>query len=98
MHIKEVCKRLGLTKVRCERCGKVHDASPLIKALFEEIVLQCKEGSRIVIDGFGTFEAQTKKGRLHKTPLMKGGEVFYEDRKWLSFKQSTIVKKAMKKG
>ena len=98
MRIKEICERIGLTSVRCERCGKVHDATPLIKALFGEIVEQCRDGKKVVIDGFGNFEAQIKKGRLQKTPIMKGGEILYDDRKWLSFRQSSGVKQIMKKG
>ena len=98
MRIKEVCERIGLTKVRCERCGKTHNALPLIRALFLEIIMQCKDGNKVLIDGFGVFGAQIKKGRLHKTPLMKGGEIYYADRKYLKFRQSTNVKRIMKKG
>lgn len=98
MWIKELCELIGLTSIRCERCGKKHNALPLVRALFEEIVMVCKDGEQLNIDHFGIFQAQVKKGRLHKTSLMKGGEVRYPDAKWLSFRQSKSVKRLMKEG
>ena len=96
MRIKELCELIGVTKIRCERCGKQHDAMPLVREMFRQIVLLCKEGNKICIDGFGIFESQIKRGRVHKTPLVKGGEITYPDRRYLSFKQSKIAKKMMR--
>ena len=62
-------------------------ATEAINKIFEEIVLALKDGQKVVITGFGSFNlltTKTKKGRNPKT----GEAIIIAPKKKIKFKQS----------
>ena len=62
-------------------------ATEAVNKMFEEIVLALKDGQKVVITGFGSFNlftTKTKKGRNPKT----GEAVIVAPKKKIKFKQS----------
>jgi len=62
-------------------------ATEAVNKMFEEIVLSLKDGQKVVITGFGSFNlitTKTKKGRNPKT----GEAVIVAPKKKIKFKQS----------
>lgn len=62
-------------------------ATEAVNKMFEEIILALKDGQKVVITGFGSFNlltTKTKKGRNPKT----GEAVIVAPKKKIKFKQS----------
>ena len=62
-------------------------ATEAVNKIFEEIVLALKDGQKVVITGFGSFNlltTKTKKGRNPKT----GEAIIVAPKKKIKFKQS----------
>jgi len=63
------------------------DANTIVNALFDEIVSSIRNGEKVVITGFGSFNlvtTETKKGRNPKT----GEPLMIPPKKKIRFKQS----------
>lgn len=63
------------------------DASVVVNKLFEQILVALKDGQKVVITGFGSFNVmttRTKKGRNPKT----GETIILPPKKKIKFKQS----------
>lgn len=63
------------------------EANDVVNKLFEEIISALKDGEKVVITGFGSFNlitTQTKKGRNPKT----GEVLMISPKKKIRFKQS----------
>lgn len=66
------------------------DANEAVNKLFESILMALKDGQKVVITGFGSFNlkvTETKKGRNPKT----GEVVMIPPKKKIRFKQSKEI-------
>lgn len=80
--VAEVAERTGETKIKCDS---------VVTAVIECIKEYMKEGEKITIQGFGTFESIERPSRIGRNP--KTGEVITIDsRKLVKFKSSDAFK------
>jgi nucleoid DNA-binding protein len=93
--LKDVCKKVGLYSLKVEKGATSVDVMPLIEALFEEINEMCRNGEKVGIDNFGTFQARIIKGRTLKTPLSPEGEFKFGDMLIMKFRQASKAKKRL---
>lgn len=68
----------------------------IIVDVFEEILKRVRDGERVRIKGFGSFEMRTYPGRTLVTPAVNNGEpITFGDSKMLKFRQSAIAKQRL---
>lgn len=77
-----LCEKTGLTKKEC---------ASLVEATFDIIKDDLKNGSDIMISGFGKWTVKTKKERRGRNP-QTGEEMAIKARKVVTFKPSTALK------
>jgi len=93
--LKDICKEVGLHSLKVEKGTTSVDVMPLIEALFKEINEVCRNGGKVGIDNFGTFQARMIKGRTLKTPLSPDGNFKFGDMLIMKFRQASKAKKRL---
>lgn len=93
--LKDAAKVAGIQRIKCPDCGARFSAEPLYKRLFEGVMVLIKDGYRVNVPKFGIFGRRLIKGRAHKTPVTPSGEVRYDDRYALSFRQAQGARRAL---
>jgi nucleoid DNA-binding protein len=93
--LKDVCKKVGLHSLKVEKGATSVDVMPLIEAMFEEINEMCRNGEKVGINNFGTFQAKIIKGRVLKTPLAPEGKFKFGDMLIMKFRQASKAKKRL---
>jgi len=96
--LSKLAKMAGLTRIKCESCGKTSDGLDVVKRLFDLIIECCSQGLDVRITGFGTFHSTVLKGRKLITPIIEGGEASFKDARVLRFHQTPKCKAKIKKG
>jgi nucleoid DNA-binding protein len=96
--LKDVCKKVGLHSLKVEKGATSVDVMPLVEALFEEINEMCRNGEKVGINNFGTFQARVIKGRTLQTPLAPEGEFKFGDMLIMKFRQASKAKNRLNEG
>jgi integration host factor subunit alpha len=86
--IEIVHEKVGLTK---------KESYELVEQVFEILKATLERGENLKISGFGIFNVKQKNDRRGRNP-QTGEQITIEARRVLTFKPSTILKKAMNKG
>jgi integration host factor subunit alpha len=88
--------RKELIKAVSEKTGfSTQDSSDLMERLFEILTEALEKGEQIKIFGFGNFVARQKRPRRGRNP-QTGGEIVISGRKVVTFKASSVLRKALK--
>ncbi|MBC7946273.1 MAG: integration host factor subunit alpha [Chitinophagaceae bacterium] len=82
---EKVSDNLGLTK---------KESAELVEAVFSLIKSTLESGEKLKIAGFGNFEVKQKADRRGRNP-QTGEAITIEARRILTFKPSTILRKAI---
>ncbi|MCD7808195.1 MAG: HU family DNA-binding protein [Erysipelotrichaceae bacterium] len=83
--VDKVANGAGITKV---------DAEAAINAFIATVGDALKEGDKVVLKGFGTFEVRERKERVGRNP-QTGEAVMIPASKTPAFKASTVLKKSV---
>lgn len=83
--VNKVASSAGITKV---------DAEAAINAFTTTITDALKEGDKVVLKGFGTFEVRQRNERVGRNP-QTGESVVIPASKTPAFKASTVLKKTV---
>ncbi len=83
--VDKVANGAGITKV---------DAEAAINAFMATVSDALKEGDKVVLKGFGTFEVRERKERVGRNP-QTGEAVMIPASKTPAFKASTVLKKSV---
>ncbi|MCD7949701.1 MAG: HU family DNA-binding protein [Erysipelotrichaceae bacterium] len=83
--VDKVASSAGMTKV---------DAEAAINAFVATVSDALKEGDKVVLKGFGTFEVRERKERVGRNP-QTGEAVVIPASKAPAFKASTVLKKSV---
>jgi integration host factor subunit alpha len=88
--------RKELIKAVSEKTGfSTQDSADLMERLFEILTEALEKGEQIKISGFGNFVARQKRPRRGRNP-QTGGEIVISGRKVVTFKASSVLRKALK--
>lgn len=68
------------------------EVSKIINTLVEVITDELKEGNKITIAGFGTFEAKESAERIGRNPRNPEEEIVIPAKKRATFKASKVLK------
>ena len=83
--VEAIAEKTGLTKA---------DATRALDATFEVITKALKDGERVPVAGFGTFNVSKRKAREGRNP-QTGETVKIPARKAVTFKAGTALKDAV---
>lgn len=83
--IAQVAKKAGLTK---------KDAEKAVQALFESVQQALRDGDKVQLIGFGTFEAKERSARVGRNPRT-GQELEIPASKYPVFKAGKALKEAV---
>ncbi len=70
------------------------DSAELLESVFSIMKTTLESGEKIKVAGFGNFEVKQKKDRRGRNP-QTGETITIEARRILSFKPSTVLRKAI---
>jgi DNA-binding protein HU-beta len=83
----------GLVKAISEELNITQKSAGLaVKAIVETIISTTRNGDSVVLSGFGTFKAVTRKGRKGRNP-QTGGSVMIPSHKSPKFIASKVFKR-----
>jgi DNA-binding protein HU-beta len=86
----------GLVKAISEELGITQkSAGAAVNAIIEAIIASARNGDSVVLSGFGTFKAVTRKGRKGRNP-QTGGSVMIPSHKSPKFIASKVFKQVLK--
>jgi DNA-binding protein HU-beta len=86
----------GLVKAISEELGITQkSAGVAVKAIVEAIIASTCKGDTVVLSGFGTFKAVTRKGRKGRNP-QTGEAVMIPSHKSPKFVASKVFKRVIK--
>ena len=84
-----------MVKIICEKMGfEPKESAEIVEHLFEIMKETLVGGEKIKITGFGNFNIRTKGPRKGRNP-QTGEEMVISGRKVLTFKPSSILRKAL---
>jgi nucleoid DNA-binding protein len=97
IQIGELMRELGFHALICPKCGTKMNATKAARAIFELIMIKCREhakdGVGVTIHGFGMFKSKWLEGREIKTPL--DGVVKSKGKFVMRFKSAQSVKRRL---
>lgn len=85
-NIQRAAKEAGVDQVMCPHCGAKFSTKELLEKFFIGVLELLRRGERVRIAGFGFFKTQLWKGREHKTPIIPGGVLKFDDTWVVRFK------------
>jgi len=86
--IEQVHRKVGLTK---------RESAEIVELTFEIIKETLERAETVKISGFGNFVVRYKKARRGRNP-QTGEELIISPRKILTFRPSTVLRKAINEG
>jgi integration host factor subunit alpha len=87
-----------LVEIICEKTAFARQESAgFVEQVFEIIKETLEKGEKIKISGFGNFVVRKKRPRRGRNP-QTGGEITISARRVLTFKPSSVLRKALNQG
>lgn len=86
-NIKDAAKKSGLNPIAC-KCGRKINTLAALMKFFDVIIDLCRAGEEVRVKNFGIFHSKITKGRTLISPLLKDGQIDFDDVKTLRFRQS----------
>ena len=89
--------KIDITESIYEKIGiPKKDCFNIVESLFDIIKDDLEKGNDVMISGFGKWMVKSKKARRGRNP-QTGKEMTIDARKVVTFKPSTVLKKALEK-
>lgn len=93
--IQKVIKDVGMNPIQCVHCHRTVHTNQLWPGFFRAIIALLRSGETVSIAGFGNFRATILKGRVLKSPLLKGGKTKFKDKLVMRFHASNTAKRVL---